>query len=138
MEMILKILRTNLKRKRMPRLTKLQNWQKPVTPSTSKNPEITDHTQPKLAKLKATHEHTMYKAWGLTTMKELIGRLQRNTNSEANMTKMELMEANVNELVKVVEYAMEYNLNKNVKANINRLVKVVEHTIKYELNKKVD
>ena len=68
----------------------------------------------------------------------MIGRLQRNTNSEANMTKMELMEANVNELVKGVEYAMEYDLNKNVKANINRLVKVVEHTIKYELNKKVD
>mgnify|MGYP001328182373 FL=1 len=117
---------------------KTLTWQNPVTPSTSKNLEITDHTKPKLAKLKATHEHTMYKAWGLTTMKELIGRLQRNTNSEANMTKMELMEANVNELVKVVEYAMEYNMNKNVKANINRLVKVVEHTIKYELNKKVD
>ena len=87
-------------------------WQNPVTPSTSKNPEITDQTQPKL---EAKHKHALYKALGLTTMKVFIGRLQRNTDNEANMTQMELIEENMNKLVKVVEYAIEYNLNRIAK-----------------------
>ena len=107
--MILKMLWTNLKKKENAKTDKATKrktliWQNPVTPSTSKNPEITDQTQPKF---ETKHEHALYKAWGLTTMKEFIGRLQRNTDNEANMTKMELMEANMNKLVKVVEYAIE-------------------------------
>ena len=87
--MILRMLWTNLKKKENAKTDeatkrKTLTWQNPVTPSTSKNP---DQTQPKLEE---KHEHALYKAWGLTTMKEFIGRLQRNTNSEANMTKMEL------------------------------------------------
>ena len=115
--MILRMLWTNLKKKENAKTDeatkrKTLTWQNPVTPSTSKNLEITDQTQPKLEE---KHEHALYKAWGLTTMKEFIGRLQRNTDNEANMTKMELMEANMNELVKVVEYAIEYNLNRIAK-----------------------
>ena len=51
-------------------------------------------------KLKENHKHTLLTAWGMTSVKDVMGRLHINADPPADMTKKEWIEANENEVIK--------------------------------------